>query len=512
MITNRWQWHGVAGRVRRRLLAGTLAVGLSISPLTVPSAMASVAEVAASGPIPVTAGGRAATGVPVLPGISSVIGADRRVHAFVIAPNGKLLESTLTTSGWSGMRDLGGRLKGAPAVTVDTAGDRYDVFAVDVNGDVVQRYAIKGVWSSWRVIKAGSFSGNISAARGAGGSYLVLPMGADGRIYQVTYSAGKWSGPTYIGGPVLGTTVMFSAAENRYDMFAVYRDGDLHQKTRVNGTWGSWRKVMSGSFTGGTAVFRDAIGRFNVFVVDPAKKLMRIMTDGTSGMSAEVLNGVVVGKPAATFDAPGAKYDILAVGTDERAHQLRRASGAWQPWRFAFGSRLLTSPPETAQDVAKVLLARWGGRLTGKAGVLSDLQAAAAGKTITNSSSCGRPVRLDLRLLKLLRAATDRYSVLVNNIVTGHSCDGARHPMGMAVDFNRVTDPASGASSTFKSYTSGDSPALNRQFVEFLARNLPSGGGVGQRTCPGQSSASIPAGIQAFADACNHQHAQVTTG
>ncbi len=139
--------------------------------------------------------------------------------------------------------------------------------------------------------------------------------------------------------------------------------------------------------------------------------------------------------------------------------------------------------------------------------MLSDLRTAAAGGSIV--SPCGTRVRLDRRLLTLLVAITDRYHVMVNNLVTGHSCDSGRHPRGGAIDFNIVIDPKTGARTNFHSGGSGDNDALDRQFVSFLATKLPAGGGLGQRYCGSRGSAAVPKTILFFSDTCNHQHAQV---
>ena len=164
---------------------------------------------------------------------------------------------------------------------------------------------------------------------------------------------------------------------------------------------------------------------------------------------------------------------------------------------------------DRASQLAKALIARWGGSLSGLPAVLSDLRAAAAGRTISNSSSCGRAVRLDPALLRMLLTTTSRYRVSINNIVTGHGCDGGWHPRGAAVDFATVTDPRSGAHSNLHTGRSGDNDTLDRQFTAFLAGALPTGGAVGQRYCGSRGGAAIPAGIMFFSDSCTHQHAQL---
>ena len=160
--------------------------------------------------------------------------------------------------------------------------------------------------------------------------------------------------------------------------------------------------------------------------------------------------------------------------------------------------------PPTGAQLAGQLLAMWGGRFGGEAGVLSDLQAVSAGRTITDSSSCGHTVTIDARLLSVLVRLTTRYQVFLNNIITGHGCDSALHPKGQATDFERITDPTTGSTTIFH----GDNAALVSQFLVYLAALLPAGAGLGQLGCAGNNVA-LPAGIQHFVDSCTHQHLQI---
>ncbi len=160
--------------------------------------------------------------------------------------------------------------------------------------------------------------------------------------------------------------------------------------------------------------------------------------------------------------------------------------------------------PPTGAQLAGQLLALWGGRLGGEAGVLADLQAVSAGRLITNSSSCGHSVTVDARLLSVLVQLTSRYQVFLNNIITGHGCDSALHPKGQATDVERITDPTTGSTTIFH----GDNAALVSQFLVYLAALLPVGAGLGQLGCAGNNVA-LPAGIQHFPDTCSHQHLQI---
>jgi hypothetical protein len=189
------------------------------------------------------------------------------------------------------------------------------------------------------------------------------------------------------------------------------------------------------------------------------------------------------------------------------------ATTVWHGGRWAGWSRLPASgfpkaspppaPAPTRVTLAKTLLSRWGGRLTGLAGAKSDLQVTAAGRAVT---SCGRAVYLDPRMLTAIVKATNKYQVFVNNMVTGHSCDSGYHPQGKAVDFNTVIDPATGRRTNWHSYERGDNRALDAEFLSYTASAITSGGGAGQVNCPGSAHAPVPAGMLRFSDYCNHQH------
>lgn len=167
------------------------------------------------------------------------------------------------------------------------------------------------------------------------------------------------------------------------------------------------------------------------------------------------------------------------------------------------------SGPLDGPATAKLLLSRWGKQLGGNDTVRQDLQVAADGGTITNSDSCGKTITLDPRMLELLRQTTDEWSVQLSNIVTGHGCDTARHPKGKAFDVAKITK--GGRSSNQMDGTAGNDPALNGEFASWQAHHLPADNlsGVGQLGCSGRATIDAPAGVNTFADSCNHQHVQV---
>lgn len=97
-------------------------------------------------------------------------------------------------------------------------------------------------------------------------------------------------------------------------------------------------------------------------------------------------------------------------------------------------------------------------------------------------------------MLRSVVAATDRYRVFVNNMVSGRGCDSGFHPRGMAVDFNTVVDPRTGLSTNWHTGSSSDNRALDREFLTFTARAITSGGGAGQRNCAGSAGAAYRPG------------------
>jgi len=150
-------------------------------------------------------------------------------------------------------------------------------------------------------------------------------------------------------------------------------------------------------------------------------------------------------------------------------------------------------------------------------GVDQDLQATAAGKTITNGDTCGNTVSVDANLLQVLLTASTKYKIQPINIITGHGCDRFLHPKGRASDIDFVTDLSTGAKTNFCAASSnalyartcdrsGDDPALDKQFYQYIASILPSGGELGQNTCQGREGLTAPSGITFFGDGCNHQH------
>ena len=188
----------------------------------------------------------------------------------------------------------------------------------------------------------------------------------------------------------------------------------------------------------------------------------------------------------------------LAVAGDGNVKLLTGRGVAWQTY---------TARVQTAAQAATSLLGMWGSKVTGTPAARADLLATAHARSV--ASPCGGQVSIDVRVVRFLVQVTAKYKIKINNIVSGHSCDSGGHPKGRATDLGSATDLATGAFTSFGGSAGANNLALDRTFVNYISNLLPNGAGLGQQNCAGQSGARPRAGVQFFADVCNHQHIQV---
>lgn len=470
-------------------LAAALPAGAMV-PTVPPAPMLSVAVVAATAPAP--SAGTALVRTP-----------NGGLWAFAVKANGQIFQTIRGTGEWTAPHDLGGPFKSGPAATYSATGNHIDLYAVGTDASLKTSVFDAGRWSPWVRIST-AFSGGLSAVRLPSGELQVFGVGTDSHVYEVIRKNGRWLPRRDLGGTVRSSTaVTYYAPAKTFDLFAIGTDGRIHHRS-WSGRWGGWSPVTSGTGFTGVAAMRVGAA-LKVYGVNGNRHLYEISRDSrwTSPMN---LGGSLIGTPAAV--AVPTEFRIVANRTDGTLAETtwRRT---WSAWKLLPGSgfpRIVTQPPTRVQ-LAKTLLARWGGRLSGLPGVLSDLQTTAAGRAISNSASCNRSVYLDERMLTSVVAATSRYQVMVNNMVSGRACGSGYHPLGKAVDFNTVVDPATGRSTNWHSGASGDNQALDREYLTYVAAKITGGGGgAGQRDCAGSAGAELPPGMAFFADTCNHQH------
>jgi hypothetical protein len=494
------------------LLAGALAAGLLVAIPAGPAA-ASVAAAAQSSAAQSSAARSVATRSVAAQlsvssatrwvGVSAVLGAGRLRLSGAFADRSAGVLSESSAGRFSDATRMTGSFTGTSLVY---STGRYDMFAIGTDHRLRHRSNTRGKWSAWSMVGSGRYLGTPAAIRAGSGALWVVAVGINHSVYLVTKYGSSVSAPTRLGGThVTGApAITYQSSGYQIDVFWTTGGGVVQRRSMRGKHWGAISEVTRG-FKSGIGAVRTSDGGFRLVTTRADRHVYLIASTRTGWAKPNQIGGSVVGSPALTYDRARQRMDVVAVGANGVLQYRSNVKGRWGSWK-AVRTRIPVTAPA---DPAKVLLARWGGALTGLPGVLSDLRTAAAGGTI--ASPCGTRVRLNPRLLTLLVAVTDRYHVMVNNLVTGHGCDSGRHPRGGAVDVNIVTDPRTGARTNLHSGGSGDNDTLDRQFVSFLATKLPAGGGLGQRYCGSRGSATVPTSILFFSDTCNHQHAQVAT-
>jgi hypothetical protein len=381
-----------------------------------------------------------------------------------------------------------------------------DVFAIFADGSLRRIGFQGGHWGPWVKLATG-FSGGVSVVRSTGDDLHVLAIGTNRHLYEVARKDGKWLPRRDLGGSFAGSSsVTYYAPAKRFDVFAVGTDGRIRYNARTgsSGSWGSWQAAtVAKNFTGVASVRVGSA--LKVYAVSSNRHLYEFGRAPGRSSTPRSLGGSAIGTPSVV--ATPSQLRVVVNQTNGTLAELVW-QGHWSAWKRMPGSGFPSvappAPPvQTRVTLAKTLLARWGGRLNGLSGAKSDLQVTAAGRAIT---SCGGAVYLDPKMLAAIVKATNKYQVFLNNMVTGHSCDSGYHPRGKAVDFNTVSDPATGRHTNWHSYESGDNRALDREFLSYAASAITSGGGAGQANCPGSATAPLPAGMLRFSDYCNHQH------
>ncbi|MET3808002.1 hypothetical protein ABIB25_005029 [Nakamurella sp. UYEF19] len=360
--------------------------------------------------------------------------------------------------------------------------------------------------------------------------FVSLRMQLDGNLVLVAGGHVMWYSKTagrgnYLQMDANGNVGVFSPARRqlwstrtsgRSNMLLVGNDGNL--TVRVPGGRVLWNlNTKAAELDAGNAMY----GR--QFLTGRGGEALTMQSDGNLVLrrgGAAIWNSRTYGHPGGFVQVQG-DGNLVVYGADRRP--LWHTGGAGAGARLAVQStgnlelrtakgalvwQTNTPKVQTAAQLAAQLIGMWGGKVTGLPGAYSDLLATSRNQTITNGDSCGRTVRVDIRLVRFLVQLTANYKIKINNIITGHGCDGAQHPKGRATDLATATSLTTGASTSFGGISGPNNLEMDRLFVNYISTILPTGSGIGQRNCAGQSSARPRPGIQFFADACNHQHVQ----
>lgn len=495
-------------RPHRALAAVLLTV---LGGLLAPTAVqAAPGAAAVSAQLSATTAVRMAAAAPRVLGVNATrIGTDVRIYG--IDTRGAAYQQVLRGTTWTARAALGGgTMRAAPTAIYRSAGGRTDLFAVAADGRLLQKTGGPTRWGSWYSVPVRGFAGPLSSLITPAGDVHLFGPDTAGRVVHAIYDHRTgWRQSLLTGDVVRGNvSAVYQAAGNRIDLFSVDRQQRISQRTSMNGRWAAWHPVSPTGFAGGVAVIRAGTEGWRVIARGGGGVSYQTVFSSRKWRTPERWGGTSVGHPAATASASGGRFLTVASSGVVSQRTVGSACCTWSALPYPAPPEPTPppapKPPTTRVELAKALLARWGGRLTGLGPVRDDLARTAAGGSIRNP--CGQNVYLDAAMLQVVYAASGRYQVFVNNMVSGRGCDSGYHPRGMAVDFNTVIDPATGRSTNWHTGSTSDNQGLDREFLTYAAAQVKTGGGAGQSNCAGSATAPLPPQMFRFADACNHQH------
>lgn len=276
----------------------------------------------------------------------------------------------------------------------------------------------------------------------------------------------------------------------------------------------------------GARMITGTLLRGGQYLQSPAGERFTLRVDGnlvlSRGTTVLWQNGVRA-KGSVLFLAPDGNLVQLAPNGAVKWSTATLGTGHNNLLSISSGGRTMLTGPSGAQlwsagsdgkptpvELANRLLAKWPAQITGLPGARSDLTAVSRGQLIRSPDSCNNSVTVNPDVLRVLDQLSNRYTLNINNIITGHGCDSGQHPRGRAFDLNGALDRTTGKSTNFASYTGGDNQGLDRQVMTDIAKMLRTNvkAGLGQSDCPGRQI-PLPAGIEFFPDTCTHQHVTV---
>jgi hypothetical protein len=145
---------------------------------------------------------------------------------------------------WSGWISQGKTIVSSPAA-VSWGPNRIDLFGVGSDGRLYHKYWTGQAWSGW-ISPFGAPPPGIAAGSGpavsswAAGRLDVFVRGADNAIWQVFFSAGRWSGWISQGQTIVSSPAVVSQSVNQIDLFGTGTDGLIYQKVWNGQAWSAW--------------------------------------------------------------------------------------------------------------------------------------------------------------------------------------------------------------------------------------------------------------------------------
>jgi len=254
---------------------------------------------------------------------------------------------------WSNFADVGGVLN---HVAVCSWGPgRIDVFGAASNGEIWHRVCVNGGWGDW-----GNMGGNTQfkpSAFSIKTNWLDLVYtGPDQMLYRKTWNGNNWAdtkntnGGVFIAGPSITASVFDTS---NLHVFAVTTNKNLlHSSVDTrNNKWSTWEN-LGGSCYGEPAAVSWGANRFDIFAVFGDSKIWQKTWDGAAWQEWKMLSGTYKPGLGAASRGPG-MISVFGVGMNDGIYTRLFVSGQWNDVEFV-GGKVKSSPAAVATTSTRV--------------------------------------------------------------------------------------------------------------------------------------------------------------
>jgi glucose/arabinose dehydrogenase len=172
-------------------------------------------------------------------GPSAVVTTGDVVHLVVRGTTGAVYHATRRGSTWSGWENLGGGVRGTPAVSPRPGGG-IAIFVRGTDNVIWTRSGDTGAWTSWSSLGGATQSSPTVAWGYSPDMLLVFVTGTNGGLYQGTMKPGSWTGWFKLDG-ALPATARLAAAATRGRAVVYASDGGGTSYRQYVGRWTGFR-------------------------------------------------------------------------------------------------------------------------------------------------------------------------------------------------------------------------------------------------------------------------------
>ncbi|MGI8333316.1 polysaccharide deacetylase family protein [Actinomadura scrupuli] len=198
-----------------------------------------------------------------------------------------------------------------------------------------------------------TYAPSVTARSGAAGVDVVY-RASKGNTVLRTFTGGVWSAPTDLGGKLIGGPAT-TYADTTLQVLGRGTDGQLWQRVRTAGVWGSWAKVGGLVMSSAPAAVGRSDGRVDVFVRDAADALaMRTYRPGSGWGTWTSLGGVLYSAPAVVATDSGG-LQVFVTGKDSAVWTKTLTDSSSSAWQ-SLGGSTHSAPAAVVPSAGRVTL------------------------------------------------------------------------------------------------------------------------------------------------------------